>query len=417
MLAGRDPLLRALRHSLGEVASVGRGRAQDVILLGPRGVGKTVTLTTYGQMAVAAGFEVVNLQAVAGRSGLVGSLLQRAASHRASHSGPWTRAKRAFDRVASVNVGMAGMSAGVSRHAGESGGATVDASTLAEALAELALQVRHETPNGGLLITVDELQVASGDDLALLSATLHRLNVDHPGSSVVFAGTGLPHTVEVLRAAGVTHPDRLFRVEHLSVSLAPPDATYAIVEPARRAGVAWHPDAAATIVRVSNGYPAHLQLFADTVWSVAVGPDSIGVEDVARALPLVERDLTRRTLGPRWDRMHDRQMEYLAALALHGGRTSARVLSGTLGRRLQELSWIRQGLIEEGDVYAPARGQVALAVPIFAPFILAHYEQGRDTSEIELLTLEAMRRNAAQVLGADPPAVAGRGVLGPDSAS
>ena len=76
---------------------MGRARAQDVILVGPRGVGKTVTLTTYGAMAAVAGFEVVNLQAVAGQSGLVESLLQRSAGRIAEQAGPWTRAKRAAE--------------------------------------------------------------------------------------------------------------------------------------------------------------------------------------------------------------------------------------------------------------------------------------------------------------------------------
>ncbi len=407
VLAGRDGVLHSISLALNEVATVGRARAQDVILVGPRGVGKTVTLTTYGAMAAAAGFEVVNLQAVAGHSGLVESLLQRSASRIAEQAGPWTRAKRAFDRVASVSFGVAGVSAGVSTHPRESGSSVVDPGTLAEALAELAAEVRRETPNGGLLVTVDELQVASNADLALLAATLHRLNVDYPRSSVVFAGTGLPHTPDVLRKAGVTHPDRLFLLEQLSVTLTEIDAAYAIIEPARRVGVSWQPDAATAIVRASNGYPAHLQQFAHTVWLTATGPDVITVDDVRRALPLVESDLNRRTLGPRWDRMTDRQMEYLTALALHGGHATTHVIAATLGRTPQELSWIRQDLIREGDIYSPQRGHLALAVPIFAPYILAHYDEARATSDTELLGLDAMRHNGAAAITPRPlPAIA-----------
>ena len=398
VLAGRDLELRNLSLALSEVSTQGRARAADVILVGPRGVGKTVTLTTYGQIAAGAGFEVVNLQAVAGQSGLVESLLQRASSRVAEQAGPWTRARQAFDRVASVSVGAAGFSAALGTHPprgrAEPPG-RVDPGTLAEALAALAAEIRADTPNGGLLVTVDELQVASHVDLALLAATLHRLNVDHPTSAVVFAGTGLPHTPEVLRAAGVTHPDRLFLLEHLSVSLSGSDAAYAIIEPARRVGVSWAPQAAAAVVAACNGYPAHLQQFAHTVWVNATGPDVITEADVARAMPLVEADLSRRTLGPRWDRMTDRQMEYLAAVAVHGGRTTTHVLAATLGRTAQELSWIRDGLIREGDIYAPQRGHVMLAVPIFAPYVLAHYEQARTTADTPLVPLEQLRGNAA----------------------
>lgn len=77
---------------------------------------------------------------------------------------------------------------------------------------------------GGLLVTVDEVQVASASDLALVAATLHRLNVDHPAANVLSAGTGLPFTPEVLRAAGVTHPDRLFFIENVPLTLDEDDA-------------------------------------------------------------------------------------------------------------------------------------------------------------------------------------------------
>lgn len=245
VLAGRDVLLQRVGLVLHDIATVGRPRAQDIILVGPRGVGKTVTLTTYGNLAASRGFEVVNLQAVAGHAGLVESLLQRAASRIEKNVGPWTRAKKAFDRIANVSLGVGGVSAGISTHSPESGSSRLDPGTLAEALVELATEVRRDHPRAGLLITVDEMQVASAGDLALLAATLHRLNVDHPQAAVVFAGTGLPHTPAALRTAGVTHPDRLFVLEDLPVALAEIDATFAVVEAARRAGVAWHPDAAA----------------------------------------------------------------------------------------------------------------------------------------------------------------------------
>lgn len=402
VLAGRDQLLRELSIGLGNVASSGRPHAQDVIVVGPRGVGKTVTLTTYGQIAAAAGFEVVNLQAVAGSSGLVESLLQRVVSRVAANAGPWVRAKSAFDRIAGISFGVGGVSAQIATHEPSRGSSLLDPGTLAEALVELANEVKRDAPTGGLLITVDEMQVASASDLALLAATLHRLNVDYPPAAVVFAGTGLPHTPETLRSAGVTHPDRLFILEPISVALAPDEARFAIIEPARRAGVNWHPDAAERVVAVSNRYPAHLQQLAHTVWGVASGPSEITPEDVRVAIPQFETDLHRRTLGPRWDRMSDRQMEYLAAIALLGGQTTTPRLAVALGRPLRELSWIRQDLIQEGDIYSVQRGHVALAVPIFAPYILTRYEEARETADIPLLSLEHMRHNSSSNLASPP---------------
>lgn len=394
VLAGRDGLLRDWHLVLNDIVSAGRVRAQDMILVGPRGVGKTVTVSAFADLAKQQGFEVVNLQAVSGHAGLVEALLQRARTRMAEEAGAWQRARRAFERVGGVNLSVAGIGAGVTANPRDPAPPGLDAGTLADALATLAVEVRTDAHSGGLLVTIDELQVASGPDLALLAATLHRLNVDHPAAAVLFAGTGLPYTPDALRKAGVTHADRLFVLEPIPLTLEHDDARYAVVEPARLAGVAWTPDAAVAVVEASNGYPAHLQLFAHAIWSAAPGPDRITLADVEAALPQIADTLERRNLGPRWDRISDRQMEYLAALALHGGRATTAAIAKTLGRSQQELSWLREELIEEGDIYAPKRGQLAMAVPLFNRYVLSRYERTRPEAATPLLSLQQMIANA-----------------------
>lgn len=401
VLAGRDGLLHTWQLVLNDVVAGGRVRAQDLILAGPRGVGKTVTVSAFAALARGQGFEVVNLQAVAGQGGLVEGLLQRARTRLEEGAGPWQRARQAFERVGGVNLSVAGFGGGITTRARDQIAAGLDAGTLADALARLAGEVRNDAPNGGLLITVDEMQVASAPDLALLAATLHRLNVDHPAATVLFAGTGLPFTPEALRKAGVTHPDRLFVLEPIPLTLERDDARYAVVEPARQVEVVWEAEAASAVVEATNGYPAHLQLFAHAAWTAARGPHRITLGDVEDAIPRVAEQLERRTLGPRWERISDRQMEFLAALALHGGRASTSAIATALGRSQQELSWLRDELIEEGDVYAPKRGQLAMAVPLFNRYVLSHYERTRPDAAIALLGLEQMIANA----GLDRPVI------------
>jgi len=383
---------------LNDTSAVGRVRALDMILTGPRGVGKTATLTAFGTAATAQGFEVVNLQAVRGQKALVASLLHRAQSRIQQGARHWERARKGFERVAGVTLGVAGFNAGLSTHPRDDAVQQLnDPASLAEALARLSSEVRRERDRGGVMITVDEMQVAHADDLALLAATLHRLNVDHPEAVVVFAGTGLPHTPDTLRRAGVTHPDRLFMVEPLPLTLSHDDSALAVVLPAQRVGVSWHPDAVDAVIRASNGYPAHLQLFAHAVWQVAPGPDRVEPIDVQQAIPRAAQQIGLRTLGPRWERMPDRQMEYLAALAVNGGATTSRELATTLGRSQQTSSTVREVLIEEGDIYSPRRGHIRMAVPLFAPYILTEYENARqDCADPDsMLSLYSMRANRA----------------------
>lgn len=400
VLAGRDNLLRDWQLMLNDTAARGRVRARDTILVGPRGVGKTSALTAFADLARQQGTEVVSLQAVLGEAGLIDSLLQRARALTAAEAGPWRRARDVFEHLAGFSVGVAGFSASVSTRdtsplsspSGPSG--RPDGSSLAGALAALAGEVGQDTPGAGVLITVDEMQVAAPSDLALLAATLHRLNVDHPAANVTFAATGLPFTPAVLRTAGVTHPDRLFIIEDIPLTLTREDARYAIVEPARAAHVTWDPEAVERLIQLTNGYPAHLQLFADAAWSGAPGPGQIVLADVEASLPEVGTYLERRTLGPRWERITDRQLEFMAALALHGGQAAMADIARTLGRPRDDLGWLREELIKEGDTYAPRQGQIAMAVPLFNAYVLTRYEDARTDRTMPLLTLEQMRTNA-----------------------
>ena len=45
------------------------------------------------------------------------------------------------------------------------------------------------------------------------------------------------------------------------------------------------------------------------------------------------------------------------------------------------------------QIHVPHRGQVALAVPLFVPYILARYDADRVDAEVSVLTLGQMRRN------------------------
>ena len=56
VLAGRDGLLRDWHLVLNDIVAGGRVRAQDMILSGPRGVGKTVTVSAFADLAKEQGF-------------------------------------------------------------------------------------------------------------------------------------------------------------------------------------------------------------------------------------------------------------------------------------------------------------------------------------------------------------------------
>lgn len=115
-------------------------------------------------------------QPAAGNAGLVDSLLSEARERIDGGSGAWERAKRAFERIGAFNVNVAGFGAGMTTRDRRDATPPVSAGSLARALAELAQEVRREHPAAGVLVTVDEMQVAVPADLALLAAALQRLS-------------------------------------------------------------------------------------------------------------------------------------------------------------------------------------------------------------------------------------------------
>lgn len=109
LLVGRDRLVRDWVLRLNEVGATGRAAAEDVLLTGPRGVGKTCAVTVLGDRARERGYEVINLQAVRDERTLVTSLIRQADAAVAGGRGPWTRAKQALERFAGLHLGVGGL--------------------------------------------------------------------------------------------------------------------------------------------------------------------------------------------------------------------------------------------------------------------------------------------------------------------
>jgi hypothetical protein len=383
---------------VSEVQAVGRPVAQDYVLTGPRGIGKTVTLDEFARRCRAQHFEVISVQAAALNATIVTSMFA-AAQQQATSSSFWRRASKLLANVATVNAQVAGTGAGVSLHAPSP--ALVTPESLAGALAAVAAAVsKHHRGRGGLLIMVDELQVGAYRDLALLAATLQTLRRSHRDSRVIFAATGLPNTFDVLVAARVTHPDRLLREQPIPLRLEPDAARLALVKPATDLEVSWHPAAVSDLLTACNCYPAHLQLFADSTWaSLPEGTTTITPEHVSVGVRVGVAELEQRTLAPRFNHLSDRQLEFLTAIAYQSGEAPIQHVARALGRQPSDLSRLRDRAITEGDVYSPRRGVVALTLPTLGSYLLRHYDEACERSQVPLATPDTM----AERLGADAP--------------
>lgn len=398
-LPGRAQLRARWAERLTQADLEGRRRSADLVLTGLRGVGKTVLIGQFIDDAADARFSSVAIQATRGH-GLLPELTSALETASESHpEGFWRRAAGILGRISGVSVAGVGVDWEATTPTppviGHSSG------QLAGALAELAEAIRrHNDGRGGLVIAVDEIQAAPAVDLETLGAALHQLNTQHSGAPVVFVAAGLPNTHDTMLGSDpnrplITHPERLFNFEELPIHLDEAAVATALLEPAREAGATWTAEAVTAMYELTKGYPAHLQVCAAATWEQAVGP-TVTPADVQAALPAAAAEIERQFLAPRWNRLSDRQQEYLTALAVCGGTATARQMSMVLERRGGDLSVFRAALIERGEIYAPRSGVVTLTMPLMADYAPTVYPDARDASELHdaLLPLERLTSNA-----------------------
>jgi hypothetical protein len=239
VVAGRD----ALVDDLGRVLEAGPEHPRFCrALLGSRGTGKTVLLDVIGEIASKElGWAVLHVQALQEES-LVAVLLQRIPEA----VRPWRRFGRsATDLEAQLGVGvdLAGVERGYPVGTGSAAAAFEDALGRVGSFA-----ARHGT---GLLVTVDEAQIAPQEDLSAVARALQTVVARRLQPVAVVFG-GLQTFRERLAGAG-TYASRL-PVEELA-NLEPSAARLALVEPAARRHVAWEDEALGLLVRRSVVHP------------------------------------------------------------------------------------------------------------------------------------------------------------------
>ena len=260
VVAGRD----ALVDDVARVLEVGPEHPRFCrALLGSRGTGKTVLLDVIGEIASKElGWAVLHVQAMQEES-LVAVLLQRIPEA----VKPWGRLGGGSKELqAQLSVGVNSAKAVERGHTVGTGGVAAAFEDALEHVGSFA--ARHGT---GLLVSVDEAQMAPQEDFSALARALQTVVARRLQPVAVVFG-GLETFRERLAGAG-TYASRL-PIEELG-NLEPSAARLALVEPAARRHVAWEDDALSLLVRRSGGHPYYVQLFGWHAWEAALGEATI----------------------------------------------------------------------------------------------------------------------------------------------
>ncbi len=366
-LVGRDAILRQAEIALGRIR-LGRP-AKSMILVGLRGVGKTVLLYRIRSQAEEAGYRALMIEAPEDK-GLVELLVppirqlllsMDAMAELSQKVKRGLMVLKSFISAAKLKYGELELSIEPEVGSADSGDLESDLGTLFVALGEAAAD-----RNTAIALCIDEIQYLSLKELSALIMAIHQ--VAQRNLPLVVIAAGLP---QILALAGrsKSYSERLFDFPRIG-ALNPVDAREALAAPASSQGVSFTEDALQEIIRVSEGYPYFLQQWGYESWNVAQG-SPIELPDVLRASEQAVRNLDESFFRVRFDRLTPREKDYMRALASLG---SVPQRSGDIADLLQipitSAASLRNNLIRKGMIYSPAHGDTGFTVPLFDRFML-----------------------------------------------
>ena len=376
-LAGRDELLRAVDIA-GQRVRAGR-HAKSVLMIGLRGVGKTVLLDRMRDNAEGAGLHTLRIEAPEGRSlpailapQLRQALLRLSRSEQARELGK--RALRALAGFArGLKIKYADIEVGIDLEPepglADNGDLEHDLQALLEAAGRAA-----KAGGTALLMFIDELQYVEEEQLASLVTALHRCAQQQV--PVMLVGAGLPQLPGQMGRAK-SYAERLFDFPFVGPLDA--DAARAALEvPAAELGVAFEPSATARILDETQGYPYFLQEWGKHAWDAAAR-SPITPEDVELASITAVAALDESFFRVRFDRLTPSEKRYLRAMAELGpGPHRSGDVAALLQRKVTTLGPTRSQLIAKGMVWSPSHGDTAFTVPMFDLFMRRIMPQGWD---------------------------------------
>ena len=363
-LIGRDELIDEFGVSLRR-ALLGRPD-KSCMPLGLRGVGKTVLLNRFTEIARDEGVSSAFIEA-SGSGSFTGQLVVRLRRILLELADSPTR--RAVTRALGALRSFAwhlpdgsAVSVGIEPESG-----LADSGMLDEDLADLLVAAGEAAAecSTGVVLAVDETQYLSEAELGALIGAVHRtaqLNLP-----VVVVAAGLPQ-LRSLAGDARTYTERLFTFPELGV-LSDADARAALVLPTHDLGVEFEADALDAIVESSHGYPCFVQEWGSHAWNAAPA-SPITAQDVRAIRSTVIDTLDRDFFRVRFDRLTPRERTYLRAMAELGpGPHRSGDIAAVLGVQVQSAAPRRSALIAKGMIYSPAHGDTAFTVPMFDEFL------------------------------------------------
>ena len=367
-LAGREDVRETVRIAMERVR---RGRpTKSVLMIGLRGVGKTVLLDRMRDDAEATGIHTIRLEAPESRSlpALLAPQLRQALLRLSRQERAKVLAERGLRALAGFAKALkvkyddieVGLDFEPEPGLADNGDLEHDLQALIEAAGEAA-----KSGDTALAIFIDELQYVEEEQLAALITALHR--AAQRQLPIVLVGAGLPQLRGHMGRAK-SYAERLFDFPEIG-PLNEEAARQALAKPAEAEGAAFEPDALDAVLDKTRGYPYFLQEWGKHSWDSA-NESPITAADVELASTTTICALDESFFRVRFDRLTPTEKRYLRAMAELGpGPHRSGDIAHELKRQVTSLGPTRSQLIAKGMIWSPNHGDTAFTVPLFDEFM------------------------------------------------
>jgi len=367
-LAGRDELQEQVQIALERIRI--RRPAKSCLLVGLRGVGKTVLLERMRFDAEASGIQTMRVEAPESRSlpALLAPQLRLALLRLSGNEKARELARRALRGLAGFVSALkakyndieVGLDLDPEPGLADNGDLELDLQSLIEVVGAAAAKA-----DTVLAIFIDEMQYVAETELAALITALHRASqLQLP---VVLLGAGLPQLPGRMGSAK-SYAERLFSISSIG-PLSEKDAKTAIANPAEKEGVQFTDEALDRIFQETQGYPYFLQEWGKHCWDKAEA-SPITLSDVELASRSAIAALDEGFFRIRFDRLTPAERIYLRAMAELGpGPHRSGDIAGVLGREVQSVAPMRSNIINKGMIWSPSHGDTGFTVPLFDEFM------------------------------------------------
>ncbi len=367
-LVGRDSILEKAKILLGRIRN--RRAEKSFMLIGLRGVGKTVLLNEINTIAQDEEYSTIFLEAHEGKNfaGLLTPHLRTLlfrfnAKARVKEKVRYAlRVLKGFANCIKIKYEDFEIGLDILPELGEadSGDLEIDLPNLFSAVAEAA-----KWNDQCIALLIDEIQYLSERELSALIMAMHKMQQRQ--LPFILIGAGLPILTR-LAGESKSYAERLFEFPEIG-QLAAIDAAKALQEPAKKEGAHFERDAVDKIIELTQGYPYFIQEWGYQSWNCATD-NSILLGDVERATKTVIPRLDNNFFRVRFDRLTPTEKKFLKAMAkLGAGPHKSGDIADALGLKISSIGPTRANLISKGMIYSPNYGEMAFSVPLFDEFM------------------------------------------------